>query len=142
MAADRIIKVLPLLLDMNGLHTKSPSLYDRDAYQLHLRRNPELQSGMMFAMQLKVDSASTKTIRVRLELRGVAKGNFPRQMVIDSFLASEGGRSRWVYLTLKAGEREYLGDVTAWRASLWQEGSEDAGSTGSVLLADQKSFLW
>src|SRR5437899_2397501 len=32
-ATGRIIKVLPHLLDLQGHHALSPSLYDRDAYQ-------------------------------------------------------------------------------------------------------------
>ena len=33
----RIVKTLPLLLDLKGQTALSPSLYDRDAYQAHLR---------------------------------------------------------------------------------------------------------
>ena len=32
-----IVKVLPLFLDLNGQDALSPSLYDRDAYQVYLR---------------------------------------------------------------------------------------------------------
>ena len=37
----RVFKVLPHFLDTNGVHTLSPSLYERDAYQAHLRQHPE-----------------------------------------------------------------------------------------------------
>ena len=37
----RITKVLPHLLDDKGRHTLSPSLYERDAYQAELRKNPD-----------------------------------------------------------------------------------------------------
>ena len=33
----RVVKVLPLLLDLKGQDAISPSLYDRDAYQAYLR---------------------------------------------------------------------------------------------------------
>lgn len=142
-AKERIVKVLPFLLDRDGLHTRTPNLYDRDAYQLHLRRNPPLQSGMMFAMQIKARPTAERQIRVRLELRGVAKGNFPRQLIVDSYLPLRGGGSRWVYLTLKESEREFLGDVTAWRATLWEEtDSREAVPEQLLLLAEQTSFLW
>lgn len=63
--------------------------------------------------------------------------------MIDSYLPAAGGSSRWVYLTLKDSERQYLGDVTAWRATLWEE-TLQAESSGQeqLLLAEQKSFLW
>ncbi len=36
-APAKVIKVLPHFLDQKGRHALSPSLYDRDAYQAHLR---------------------------------------------------------------------------------------------------------
>ena len=39
-AAGRVIKVLPLFLDLKGHDALSPSLYDRDAYQVYLRQHP------------------------------------------------------------------------------------------------------
>lgn len=36
----RVIKVLPLFLDTNGVDAISPSLFDRDAYQAELRKHP------------------------------------------------------------------------------------------------------
>ena len=40
-ATGRVLKVLPHLLDTNGLHTLKPSLYERDAYQAYLRKHPD-----------------------------------------------------------------------------------------------------
>ena len=40
---------------------------------------------------------------------------------------------RWTPLTLDGDSYRKLGEVVAWRASLWD---------GETLLADQKSFLW
>jgi hypothetical protein len=45
-AEQRVIKVLPHLMDKEGRVAKSPSLFERDAYQLWLRENPEEQSGI------------------------------------------------------------------------------------------------
>ncbi len=139
--AGRIVKVLPMYLDKDGLHTRTPNLFERDAYQVHLRQHRELQSGMIFAIQLKAPQAATKKMRLRLELRGVARGDFPSQLSVETFLSPKGGSGRWVYLTIHAAEREYLSEVTAWRASLWEEGSWD-GETQELLVAEQKSFLW
>jgi len=38
-ASGRVVKVLPLLLDLKGRDAVSPSLYDRDAYQVYLRQH-------------------------------------------------------------------------------------------------------
>lgn len=139
--AARIVKVLPMYLDKEGLHTRTPNLFERDAYQVHLRQHRELQSGMIFAIQVKAPQAATKKMRLRLELRGVARGDFPSQLMVETFLPPKGGSGRWVYLTIYDAERDYLGEVTAWRASLWEEGSWD-GETQELLVAEQKSFLW
>ena len=44
----RVMKVLPQFLDTNGVHTLSPSLYERDAYQAYLREHPDKRSGIRF----------------------------------------------------------------------------------------------
>ena len=44
----RVIKLLPLLLDKQGQDSTSPSLFDRDAYQAHLRENPTNVFGVRF----------------------------------------------------------------------------------------------
>lgn len=139
-AAERIVKVLPLLLDRDGMHARTPSLYERDAYQAHLQRNPKLQSGMMYAVQLNAKSRPNRQLRLRLELRGIASGNLPRQVAVDCFVPVKSGR--WVYLTLREAERDFLGEVTAWRASLWEENGSNFDEGGAQLLAEQKSFLW
>ena len=43
----KIAKVLPQLLDDQGRHTVSPSLYGRDAYQALLREHPEIGNEIM-----------------------------------------------------------------------------------------------
>ena len=48
-ASAKIIKVLPHLLDRDGRHTLSPSLYERDAYQAILRAHPIQRSALRFA---------------------------------------------------------------------------------------------
>ena len=48
-AADaKVRKVLPSLVDLEGRASLHPSLYERDAYQAYLRKNPELVGGMRF----------------------------------------------------------------------------------------------
>ena len=50
-ATGRVIKVLPHFLDLKGRAALSPSLYDRDVYQVILRDHPERRSGIRFDMQ-------------------------------------------------------------------------------------------
>ena len=70
-ATGRIIKVLPHLLDLQGHHALSPSLYDRDAYQARLRQHPDLVSGIRFDVQWKAKGPMSAPLSVIVEMRGV-----------------------------------------------------------------------
>ncbi|HWQ91390.1 MAG TPA: hypothetical protein VN673_06945, partial [Clostridia bacterium] len=133
-ATGRVKKVLPHFLDSEGRHTLSPSLYDRDAYQATLRTNPQRRAGMRFDVHWKTKGPAYEPVRLLLEVRGVAEGRLPKQIVLEA--PAESGRKwlgRWTGITLSKTNYEYLGEVTAWRVSLWE---------GNKLLAEQKSFLW
>lgn len=131
-ATGRVIKVLPHFLDLKGRHALSPSLYDRDAYQAQLRQHPEQRSAVRYDVFWKAKAASSATLKLRVELRGIAQGNLPRQTTLEKEV-KPGTFSRWTSLTLGGDEHKNLGEVTAWRASLWD---------GDQLVAEQKSFLW
>src|SRR5438445_2693263 len=81
-ATGRLMKVLPHFLDVDGRHTVSPSLYDRDAYQAFLRNHPEQRSGVRFDVQWKAHGTAGP-LKLRVELRGMAKGDVPRQFVLE-----------------------------------------------------------
>jgi hypothetical protein len=132
-ATGRVIKVLPHFLDLKGRAALSPSLYDRDAYQVILREHPEKRSGIRFDMQWKTRGAVWSDLKLRVELRGVAQGDAPKQMVLERDLEGGGWFSRWTSMTLTGEEYKTLGEVTAWRVTLWE---------GTDLLGEQKSFLW
>jgi len=129
----KVLKVLPHLLDTNGLHTLSPSLYERDAYQAYLRLHPERRSGIRFDVQWKTKPPIAGTLRLIVEMRGLAQGNLPRQIVLEKKVEPGGRFSRWTGFTVSGRQYEAFGEVTAWRASLWDE---------DELLGEQKSFLW
>src|ERR1051326_4940456 len=57
-ATGGVVKVLPQFLDLKGRSAISPSLYDRDAYQAHLREHTNEISGIRFAVQWKAHGAS------------------------------------------------------------------------------------
>src|SRR5689334_25337849 len=82
-ATGRVIKVLPHFLDLKGRAALSPSLYDRDAYQVELRDHPEKRSGIRFDMQWKTRGAVWSDLKLRVELRGVAQGESAKQMVLE-----------------------------------------------------------
>jgi hypothetical protein len=131
-ATGRVMKVLPHLLDLKGRHALSPSLYERDAYQAYLREHPEEQSGIRFDVQWKAKDTAPEALKLRVELRGVAHGNLPKQLLIERTV-KPGWRSRWTGLTLEGRDFQEISEVTAWRVTLWEN---------SQLLAEQKSFLW
>lgn len=133
-AADtgRVAKVLPHFLDMEGRSALSPSLYDRDAYQAQLRKHPELRSGIRFDVLWRARSLTNHTAKLRLELRGAAKGNLPSQITLEA----DGritGTSHWAKLRLDGEKFKAFGEITAWRVTLW---------SGEQMLGEQKSFLW
>ncbi len=100
-ASGRIIKVLPQFLDLKGRHTLSPSLYDRDAYQAHLRTHPEERSGLRIAVQWK--STVPGQYKLRLELRGRHEKD-STTVIRESSERKRGLFSNWTYLLLEGGE--------------------------------------
>jgi hypothetical protein len=132
-ATGRVIKVLPHFLDLKGRASLSPSLYDRDAYQVVLRDHPERRSGIRFDMQWRTKGAVWSDLKLRVELRGVAQGESAKQMVLERDLEGGGWFSHWTSMTLVGQDYKSIGEVTAWRVTLWE---------GTDLLGEQKSFLW
>jgi hypothetical protein len=144
-ATGRVIKVLPFYLDLQGRHTRSPSLFERDVYQAYLLQNPEKRSGMMYDVHWKTKGPTAAPLRLQVELRGIAEGNLPTQAVLEQAVPS-GGQKRsarllrlaglsphWTGLILSGQKYKQIGAVTAWRATLWE---------GDRLLGEQRSFLW
>jgi hypothetical protein len=131
-AADgHVYKVLPQFLDEKGRQSLSPSLYDRDAYQAYLRRNPAKRTALQFAVQWK--GPKTDHLKLRVELRGVAPGDVLNHTTLELPVHQRYWFSHWESLTLAGDAYKNFGDVTAWRATLWD---------GDQLLDEQKSFLW
>ena len=127
----RVVKVLTHLVDAQDRTALAPSLYERDAYQLHLRNNTNLISGMRFEVQFKA-SRKEGPVLVRVEARG-SKSGLGNAQVFETEVLPERFFSTWARLRLDKPQTEALGTVVAWRASLWRNGQ---------LLAEQQSFLW
>ena len=131
-ASGRVVKVLPHFLDLEGRHSVSPSLYDRDAYQAVLRAHPEKRSGIRFDILWRARGAAKEKAKLRVELRGTAKGNLPSETTIENEAAITG-TGHWASVKLDGEEYKKFGEVTAWRVTLW---------AGDQMLGEQKSFLW
>ena len=128
--AARIIKVLPHLLDREGRHSRSPGLYERDAYQAFLRQHPEECSALRFDVQWKAKGSEQAQLKLRIEIRGSREA---RPLVLERPVRRNHWYHRWSSLTLEGESYRNAGDVLAWRATLWE---------GDKLIAEQKSFLW
>jgi len=118
--AGKVIKVLPLLLDLKGRAALSPSLFDRDAYQLKLHEQTNEVSTIRYDVQWSAKNSDGQKLKLRLELRGVTE-------------VAAGKYSQWTSLALAGDEFKTFAAITAWRATLWD---------GETLLGEQKSFLW
>ena len=127
----RVIKVLTHLVDAQGRNALAPSLYERDAYQLHLRSNPALVSGMRFDVQFKADRDAGPVL-MRIEARG-SKSGLGRAQTFEKEMLPARWFSTWGQIALDKAAMESLGAVVAWRATIWRNGE---------LLAEQESFLW
>jgi hypothetical protein len=126
----KIKKVLMFYLDQEGRQSLSPSLYDRDAYQAELRNHPAKRSGLRFDVQWNASTSVPLTLRV--EMRG-AKGTESTKAVVEMTVRKRGLFSRWTELPLVGEEYQKLGELVAWRATLWQ---------GDLMAGEQRSFLW
>lgn len=128
----RVVKVLPLYLDLKGRDAISPSLFDRDAYQAILRQSTNGVSAIRFDVLWKVSGAKGAKLTLRAELRGIGEHGLPRQTVLEREVTPGFFRS-WTSLKLEGDDLQQFGSLVAWRVTLWN---------GGQLLGEQKSFLW
>ncbi len=129
-ASARIKKVLVFYLDQQGRQSFSPSLYERDAYQARLRSNPQERFGLRFDVHW--NAPASREMKLRVEMRGAA-GLEPTSATVELPVRKRGLFSRWTRLTVPEADYKRLGNLVAWRATLWD---------GDVLAAEQRSFLW
>ena len=131
-ATGRVIKVLPLFLDLQGHDAISPSLFDRDSYQAYLRQHTNEISALRFDVLWKASNAKGVKLKLRAELRGVGEHSMPRQTVLETEVTPGFFRS-WTPLKLEGDELRKFGALVAWRVTLWN---------GDRMIGEQKSFLW
>lgn len=127
----KILKVLPLYLDLQGRHALSPSLFDRDAYQAQLKKNPAQRSALKVDVQWKAPKNSGEA-EIRVELRGSSPTG-TETVTLKESAQPTGVFSKWKSVKLEGDAYRKLGDLLAWRVTVWQGGQQ---------VAEQKSFLW
>jgi hypothetical protein len=128
----RVVKMLPLFLDLKGHDAVSPSLFDRDAYQAYLRQHTNEISAIRFDFLWQVENPSAAKYRLRIELRGIGADGKPTRSMMEAEAPPPLLR-RWDFLVLGGADYKKFGELIAWRATLWR---------GDQLLSEQKSFLW
>jgi hypothetical protein len=132
-AADgKVIKTLPELLDARGRDTLAPSLFERDAYQAWLRKNPTNQAGLSLAVQWKAGGVDWSKVKLRAELRGVL-GNTLHTRILEMPAKKTGWFSNWTEFKIEGTDFLQFGQLVAWRVTLWE---------GDNQLGAQQSFLW
>lgn len=129
-AETRIIKVLPHYLDAKGRNSLSPSLYERDAYQVYLRDHPEQRSALRFDVQWKGKAKSE--LKIKIEIR-TSQGESIQQISKEAAVRKTGWFSNWAAVKWEGEDYNKIGQVLAWRATLWDVEKQ---------LAEKKSFLW
>ena len=130
--AGRVIKTLPLFLDLKGRTATSPSLFDRDAYQAYLRQHTNEISAVRFDILWRASNAQDSKLKLRVELRGIGADNLPRRMTLEKEVTPRFFRS-WTSLTLGGGDYKNFGEIVAWRTTLL---------AGDKIIGEEKSFLW
>ncbi|HEY3860506.1 MAG TPA: hypothetical protein VGO59_01355 [Verrucomicrobiae bacterium] len=128
----RVLKVLPQLLDLRGRHALSPSLYERDAYQFHLRKYPKARGGARLAVQWKAKKADWSKLTLRAEMRWL-QGDTIRTVTMEEPAVKTGYFSNWSEFRVEGADYAGLGEIVAWRVTLLEDGHP---------LGELESFLW
>ena len=123
----KISKVLPHWLDLQGRHTLSPSLLERDAYQAKLRADRSLCSGIRFDVKWSKNTGGSAKLQLELRVTGAAKPIVLEQPIKPS------RRGGWDAVTLDGDAFRAIGKIVAWRVRLLD---------GDIELAERRSFLW
>ena len=87
---------------------------------------------MRFHVQWKTKDQAAP-LKLLVELRGVAHGDYPKRLTLETPVESRSRYSHWTQVDLLGEDYKEFGIVTGWRVTLWE---------GGRLLGEQKSFLW
>lgn len=124
--------MLPQLLDQHGRHTLSPSLYERDAYQFHLRKTPSARAGARLAVQWKAKKVDWAKLTLRAEMRCLL-GDKLHSVTMEKPAVKSGRFSSWSEFRIEGADYKTFGQIVAWRVTLLEDGRQ---------LGQLESFLW
>lgn len=127
-----VVKVLPQLLDQHGRQALSPSLYERDAYQFRLRKNPALRGGARLAVQWKAKKADWGKLTLRAEMRCLLTNSL-HTVTMEKPAVKNGYFSSWSEFRIEGADYKTFGQIVAWRVTLLEDGHQ---------LGQLESFLW
>jgi hypothetical protein len=127
-----VLKVLPQLLDERGRHALSPSLYERDAYQFHLRKEPKLRGGARLAVQWKAKNVDWSKLKLRAEMRCLLEDKL-HSVTKEEPAVKNGHFSNWSEFRIEGADYKTFGQIVAWRVTLFE---------GDRQLGQLESFLW
>jgi len=127
-----VVKVLPQLLDEHGRHALSPSLYERDAYQFHLRKTPKLRGGARLAVQWKAKKVDWPRLKLRAEMRCLL-GDDLHTVTMEEPAVKNGHFSSWSEFRIEGADYKTFGQIVAWRVTLLE---------GDHQIGQLESFLW
>jgi hypothetical protein len=88
---------------------------------------------LRFYVLWKAKGPAAQLLKLRVEMRGIAQGDLPKQLTLEESAKPGGWFGHWTEVTLTREQYKEIGTVTAWRVSLWE---------GEQMLSDQQSFLW
>jgi len=127
-----VVKVLPQLLDDHGRHALSPSLYERDAYQAHLRKNPKLRAGARLVVQWKAKKVDWTQLKLRAEMRCLL-GDDLHTVTLEEPAVKNGHFSSWSEFRIEGADYKTFGQIVSWQVTLWE---------GDHQISQLESFLW
>ena len=127
-----VVKVLPQLLDQHGRHALSPSLYERDAYQMRLRKDPKLRGGARLAVQWMAKNVDWTKLKLRAEMRCLLNDNL-HNVTMEQPAVKKGHFGAWSEFRIEGADYKAFGQIVAWRVTLLENGRQ---------LGQLESFLW
>jgi hypothetical protein len=128
----RVVKVLPEFFDSKGRHSLSPSLYERDAYQVILRKDRKRRAGLGLEIQWKAKDVDWSALKLRAEMRGLM-GDTITNITVEMPAKKAGIFGNWAELKIPRADYANFGELVAWRVTLWE---------GEHQLSELQSFLW
>ncbi len=128
----RVIKVLPHYLDLKGRHTLSPSLYERDAYQVQLRNNPDQVSTIRFDINWSARGIKEDNLKMKIEVRG-SETSTGEIVVIEESNLKKGFLESWAKIKADREAYKKIGKVVSWKVTIFD---------GDTEIAHSQSFLW